>query len=613
VCGLIGVLRRGDGDCSGELSRALETIRHRGPDDRGTWSRVVGTASEPWALGLGHVRLSILDLSPAGHQPMADHAGNLIVFNGEVYNYLELRQQLSAAGHRFETYTDTEVVLAAYREWGDGCVERFIGMWVFAIWDGSELLLARDRLGKKPLYYYADRVCLAFCSEIKGLRQVSGVTWGPDERTLFRYLAFAELEDGGNTFFADIKAFPAGATARVRPGDPAVRPRKYWQLAGEASDMDEGEAVRQAERLLSDSLLLRLRSDAPLGLSLSGGLDSSLLLALMNQAGCARPRVFSTSYAEPGYSESGYLDLAIRESGCEPQLAVSSIEQFQRDFEAFIYHLGQPSKLPSPYSLWRVVDLASRHVKVLLDGQGADELAGGYMYFLPPAWREMAPRHRLRYLPDLLLTILANRHVVRQYNPSTIWERVRGSYRDDRIDYLCPHRLEAFRDQRPGWEGGGRFSVNDNLRRSVTDTSLPPLLRYSDHLTMAFGVENRCPFLDHRLVEFVASLPLETKIRGGTTKWLFRRMAAGKVPGAIVSRRMKMGFPTPVGVWLRNGLREQGRRWLEEYADNGVFSDWIDRDAALCILRAHVTGRQENQALLWRILSLGAWLKVNGL
>lgn len=612
MCGLVGVFRFGE-ERPGEVAGALDLIAHRGPDNHGVWShRVGGRLQTSATLSLGHVRLAILDLTDGGSQPMMSADGRAaLIFNGEIYNFLELREQLSKLGHRFRTKTDTEVVLAAYREWGASCVERFIGMWALALWDGSVLFMSRDRLGKKPFYYHLDPTSglFAFASEIKALRAIAGVPWEPDEGTVYRYLAFAEMERNGATFFKDIHELPAGSFSSFAPGDRRLVPTRFWSLPGTRIDASEEEAVRRVDELLFDSLRLRLRSDVPVGLCLSGGIDSTLLLGMLNEAGYSLPKVFSASYSEPGYNEREYLDLAIGQMECKPFQASTNAQQFAHDFPQLLYHLDQPSKLPGPFSLWRVVQVAQGHVGVLLDGQGADELFGGYTYFLPTTWNMYTWPQRIAAMPDLMRTAWSNRHLLQQYPPGLILLRAsgRGSGRDaSRI--LRRSWADDFSRVHKRWRDEPHPDLNTVLDRAVTQTSLPPLLRYGDRVSMAFGIENRCPFLDHRLVEYVSSLPAEMKIRRGTTKWLLRRLAAGRVPRAIVERRSKMGFPTPTGIWFRSALTDTARTWLREFECIPSFSRWVDSAEVAKVFEDHVSGRAENQALLWRVLALGAWL-----
>ena len=476
MCGIVGIIRKGNSNLVPELQGALSRLAHRGPDDNGVWCSTTIHDGITFSVGMGHVRLSIIDLSFKGHQPMVDINGTVITYNGEIYNYLELRQELKELGHEFKTDSDTEVVLAAYCQWGESCVERFIGMWAFAIWDDKRLFLSRDRLGKKPLYIYQDATAglLAFSSEIKGLRGLSGVPWRPDERTVFRFLAYAEMEREGHTFYEGIRELPPGSSLLFIPGAGGLEPIRYWNLSDQQYDVDEQEAVARTSELLHESLRLRLRSDAPLGLSLSGGLDSTLLLSLLNESGVNKPSVFSAGYEEPGYSETRYIDIATGHLSCEPNATVSAVSLFNEDFERLIYHLDQPSKLPGPYSLWRVAEIASSRVKVLIDGQGADELAGGYMYYLPVSWGEATLWQKIRQSPDLLLTIWGNRHILGQYSLPLIWERVRGKVNINRRVPLLPEWASQFSDIRPTWEESS--DLNSTLRRSVTDTSLPALL-----------------------------------------------------------------------------------------------------------------------------------------
>jgi len=609
MCGIALIVRKGRRDLSGDLEGMHARLLHRGPDDRGTWQHVDESLGEACTLGMGHVRLSILDLSSKGRQPMSDGNGHVIVYNGEIYNYLELRKELEANGHKFETNTDTEVVLAAYRQWGHDCLHRFIGMWAFVLWDGSRFFISRDRLGKKPLYYFSDTSMglLAMASEIKGFKGISGISLAPDERTVYRYLSFAEIEGLGETFFKGVREFPAGSYAYLTPGKTLEGITRFWTLSAESPDVSESEAVKEASDLLFDSVRLRLRSDAPLGLSLSGGLDSTLLLALMNEAGVSRPVVFSSSYAEPGYNEKDYFRIATTRLSCEPMYAETDVDSFIRNFDCLIYHIEQPSKLPGPFSLWRVSNLASRHVKVLIDGQGPDEISGGYMYFLPSAFRGSPLAEKIRFLPDLALTMWANRHILDQYPFTVILERVLGRTSSRRVVPVQKKWAEGFRDEEPGWTK--ITDLNSMLHEAVTRSSLPGLLRYGDRVNMAFGIENRSPFLDHRLVEFVSSLPPSMKIRGGTTKWIFRAVAKGRIPEEILNRRLKLGFPTPVGEWYRNILFDDTKERLAAYGSMPLFRKWIDVRAADELLHQHASGKADHQALLWRILSIGAWLK----
>lgn len=609
MCGIVGMIRSGKLDPTGELECALDRLAHRGPDDRGTWLASVDRDGRSFTIGLGHVRLSIFDLSPKGHQPMVSKDGAVIVHNGEIYNYLELREALKKEGYRFHTHTDTEVILAAYRQWGRACVDHFIGMWAFAIWDGDALFVCRDRLGKKPLYLYHDSATrfLAFSSEIKAFKAINGVGWSPDETTVFRYLAFGEMEQHGGTFYRGIRECPAGTWLLYRPTDARVSFQRYWTLPDEACDVGEKEAVSKTAELLCDSLRLRLRSDAPLGLSLSGGLDSTLLLALMNEYGLESPPVFSSGYIETGYNETRYIEIATRHLKCTPETTAGDATHFQNDFERLVYHLDQPSRLPGPYSQWLVARLASSRVKVLLDGQGADELAGGYVYYLPLSIRESAWADTIRYVPDLMRTAWANRHVLRQYPRRRIWERISGQAGTISNRALKKSWVLQFNKEVPAWTKFTR--LNPMLRHALLEGSLPPLLRYADRVSMAFGIENRCPFLDHRLLAHVSALPASLKIRGGQTKWIFRLIAKGKIPDAIRTRRMKMGFPTPVGSWLRNSLLQDCRRWFDDYRDIAWFNRWINTEAALDLLEEHALKGRDHHALLWRVLSIGAWLK----
>ena len=611
MCGFVGVLNNDKEFQISEIRNAVKSIEHRGPDNCGFWYDTLKWKNKLLNIGFGHVRLSIIDLSEQGNQPMVAGNGRVIIHNGEIYNYLEIKKELEKIGHEFKSDTDTEVILAAYQQWGESCVERFIGMWAFAIWDGEKLFMSRDRLGQKPLYFYLNRSewSFVFASEIKALKNIPGVPWKPDERTVYRFLAFAEMESDGNSFYDEIKEFPPGSYLSYRPGQINLKFRRYWTLPEEQIDISENNAVGMTYELLSDSIRLRLRSDVPIGLSLSGGLDSTLLLSIINELGYSDFPVFSSGYIEKGYNEIEYINIATQELSCKPYATVSDKSQFISDFEKLIYHLDQPSKLSGAYSQWRIANLASKKVKVLIDGQGPDEMAGGYLYFLPTLWREINLIEKIKCSPDLFLTILHNRHVLSQYPLSLIYERLKGKVASNRKVPIQPAWASNFADEQPIWRNDS--SLSSILRESITATSLPALLRYGDRNYTAFGIEGRSPFLDHRLIEFVSALPSNMKIRGGTTKWIFHKVAENRIPKAISERRVKMGFPTPVGEWYRHKLYDDTKRRLKEYMQFPLFNRWIDTDLTFNLLEQHVSEKVDHQALLWRILSIGAWLKVS--
>ena len=612
MCGIVGLVSRGTDPHDASVRRAMAAISHRGPDDTGLWTGESPAGETTSRVYLGHQRLAILDLSPDGHQPMHGPDGAVLIHNGEIYNYLELRAELAGRGHGFSTGTDTEVILAAYREWGEHCLERFIGMWAFALWDGDTLFLARDRLGQKPLWVSHDESAgrLAFASELGALLELPGVSRAADEETVYRYLAWGEMETGGRTFFRDAEELPPASFLRFSPGRGALERRRYWHLPEHAShEVSPREAISRTEDLLVESVTLRLRSDAPLGFSLSGGLDSTLLLAIAGEAGVRGAPAFSTGYEEKGYNENRFIDIAVRELSCESIRASSGAAECAEEFEAFLRHLGQPSRLPGPFSQWRVARRAGGAVKVLVDGQGADEMAGGYMYYLPTALREARAWQTLLAAPDLAATVFANRHVLTQYPLALILERLRGKVSARRVSPLTPEWGARFSDLEPAWAGASG-DLHAALLRSITESSLPALLRYGDHVSMAWGIENRCPFLDHRLVEWVVGLPTRYKIRGGTTKWVLRRVAEGRVPRPIVRRRVKMGFPTPFGAWLRGPLAEWAERQIEGL-DIAPLRDWIDQDVLRTLFAQHRTGKLDHQALLWRCISLGTWARTS--
>jgi asparagine synthase (glutamine-hydrolysing) len=526
VCGIAGIWGGGD------LAAMVRRLVHRGPDDEGTH------ADGPMQLGVR--RLSVIDLV-TGHQPLATADGRVwIAYNGELFNYLELRSELEGRGRVFRTRSDTEVVVSAWAEWGPDCLARFVGMFAFAIWDGRELFLVRDRLGEKPLFWTRDGARLLFASEIKALLAEVPAVPNVDER--FPVLE-AAIEP--ETLFKGIWSLEPGHF--LRWDGRAVNVTRYWSLPeGPVDARSEEELAEELRALLADAVRLRLRSDVPVGLFLSGGLDSSLLAAL------ARPDQVFTCRLPYGdaYDEYAHAQTVARALGVEPRTVVLTPEDFQREFPRIVWHLDQPIATTSSAAEFALARLAREHVTVVLGGQGSDEAFGGYV------------RH-------VLLTEeqrLGASELLRQYRPLAhiLWGR--DVFGDPAVRYF--ELLRRGRgDEGPALarlrEAFGRSgSLVDRLGAADFALTFPSLILMNDRAAAAYGLENRTPFLDHRIVEFAFRLPAAAKIRGLTTKAILRRVARGLVPDAIVDRPDKKGLGVPVHRWLGHELKP----WADELA-----------------------------------------------
>lgn len=548
MCGICGFYdpehRRPDGDAL--LQRMNAAQKHRGPDDEGVF--IDGPA------GLGHVRLSILDLSSAGHQPMRRGERYTLAFNGEIYNYIELREELRQAGYTFTTSTDTEVVLAAYDRWGEDCQSRFNGFWAFALYDSrtQSLFLSRDRYGVKPLYYTELPGYLVFASELKALLQEENIPRVANDAVVFDYLVNGFVDCTEDTFFQGVKRLEAGCCMRVDHRGAVLR--RYYSLPYSETlvgDFSQETADRFRE-LFRQSVRLRLRSDVPVGSCLSGGLDSSAIVCessrqLRDQGASERQKTFSACYQGDANDERPYIEAVVQQAGVEAHYAYPTGDALYSDLDSLIYTQDEPFVSTSMYASYCVMRLAHENrTKVLLDGQGADEILCGYrkarVYYIKRLFAAgklgRAVRELLCYLPYMRkgknVSLLADLNMIRQFLGKT-------SRTDIRHRYLESHF--AGRTLTNSYADNARFLLND-FDRIV----LPALLRYVDRNSMAYSIEDRLPFLDYRLVEYAMRLPLNAKISGGYSKAVMRR--ALDMPELVRKRRDKIGFYTPENAWM---------------------------------------------------------------
>jgi asparagine synthase (glutamine-hydrolysing) len=573
-----------------------------------------------FSVGLVTRRLAIVDLSPAGHGPMCDGSRELwITYNGEVYNYVELRAELQALGERFTSGTDTEVVLAAYRRWGTDCLSRFNGMFAFALWDGKrrELFCARDRLGVKPLYYSWEGGRFAFASEPKALvlTQPQPIRVRTDAVIDFIALDWVDHETG--TFFEDVHQLPPGHAMIV--GENGLKWWAWWTLDPNAHATGTMDAwAEEYASLFTDAVRLRLRADVEVGSCLSGGIDSSSVVCTAAPLLDHPMHAFTCAYDEgAAYDERAFVRAVIEKSGAISHVVVPDGGDFWPVFDRITEVQDEPTAGSGLYSQWKVMELAHRAgLKVLLDGQGGDETLAGYGRYLPTRLRDLIAQGRFGEfardwgtVASRLGASTALAHTFEPWLPAGLIAPLRrqfGQGKDRVLSSMVRGRAAARAAAVPRPSRDFSSGLANHLAFDVQRRMLPSLLRYEDRNSMAFSIETRLPFLDYRLVEFAFSLPDEAKLDGTTSKAILRRSVADRVPRAVIDRRDKMGFETPSDVWLRGrGAGELRRRLLGP----GSLHEWLDPQALTIELEDYVAGRRPTGPQVWRWLSLESWLR----
>lgn len=630
MCGIFGIVdpqtRPLDAAQWAAVHRAS---RSRGPDDFGAhgfddaderhWP-TLPTETTAATCTFAHWRLSILDLSPAGHQPMDDALGRWsIVYNGEIYNYLELRDELAGLGHRFRSGSDTEVLLTAWATWGAACVDRLIGMYAFAIWDreARELWLARDPQGIKPLYVAAHDGRFVFGSLPGMLQTPAGLPQRADAQRLYEYVAYNAVDHTPGTFFAGVQRFPAGAVGRVGldAGARLQITRRYELPAAATFTGSEDDAAAELRALFLDSVRLHLRSDVPLGAALSGGIDSSSIVMAMRHLLGPEAEVHAVAYVadDPRLSEERWIQEVIRASDVQLHRVEMQPEDLLEDLDPLIAAQQEPFSSTSIYAQYRVFRTAAESgLRVMLDGQGADELLAGYEGLHPYHLAGLLRRGR----PDLALRFLCRRHArtdlrtilhtLRQTFGLNINGRRPPGHHWMRRDWLHERSVDT------AFSRGllGARSLHEALELLFNYRGLPALLRYDDHNSMAHSVESRVPFLTPQLVAFLRSMPESFLIDDtGTSKAIFRRAMRGLVPDSILDRRDKIGFATPEQAWLPHllpetiaSLRAEPQRW-----------PFLDVDRATDFLDGIVAGQRCYDPVAWRLTCVVRWMDIFGL
>jgi len=603
MCGICGIIHVDERPASpAELRRMLDLLRHRGPDDEGTFI--------DRNAGLGNVRLSIIDLTPAGRQPMCSPDGRYcLVYNGEIYNYLELKEILQGK-HPFQSRTDTEVVLKAFLEWGPDCLHRLDGMFALAIYDrqARELFIARDRFGIKPLYYCSgDDGSIRFASELQALLPFVRDR-RPNRQAVSEYLLFNRTDQGAETFFDGIRKLPHGACGTFKGGKLAIRP--WYRLAESLKEPFRDPA--EFYDAFRKSVGLHLRSDVPVGVCLSGGLDSSSIVSvLLREYDRADLHTFSAVYEEgPPADESRFIDV-YRPHLQHMFVTRPTAASLAADLDRFLACQAEPVATLGPYAQFKVMEMARDHVKVTLDGQGADEALAGYHYFFGSYFKQLFSSFRwdrlvgeasaylskyqswyaLKYFA-LYLAPPGFKHTLGRWAHDYL---SRDFYRESRGRSRLARSLYHPRD------------LNESLRQHF-EHKLEHLLKWEDLNSMYFSLESRVPFLDHHLVERLLSLPAEKLIHRATTKRILREAMAGVLPEPIRTRPDKVGFATPWEQWFRTpAFQERIRAMLH----SGRFRErgFLDPRRCLRDYERHVSGRVNIAKEIWKWLNLEWWFE----
>jgi asparagine synthase (glutamine-hydrolysing) len=629
MCGIAGIVSL-EGVDPRALMAMTHAVAHRGPNGFGFAYAGMNPQAPPEILhnenkipatprpvvGLGNRRLAILDVTQAGNMPMASEDGRYtITFNGEIYNYKEIREELKSLGHCFRTGTDTEVILGAYREWGEECLSRFNGMWGFALWDRPRqtLFCARDRFGVKPFYYAIHDGIFYFGSEIKQILLASSVPRVANAGVVSSFLEWGLVDHSAETFFKNIYQLPGGHRLNLALSDPLTpRIERYWDLRVEpAPKRPVQQSLDEFRSRFRSAVQLRLRSDVPVGISLSGGLDSSSVICQAKEiAPEAEFQAFSACFNEQALDERDYVSAALHAAHSVGHNVFPQAEPFWKTIETMIYHHDEPILGTSAFAQWCVMKDAQQHgVPVMLGGQGADESLCGYQKYFYFYLMQLARNSDAHFFREAASWLFSGSHSywtadsVARYLPSLLRSPVSltGRVATEEFRKDCVHTSADL---------GASSGVAERQKTDLIRTSIPALLHHEDRNSMAHSVETRLPFLDYELVEFAVNCPVSLKLQGGWSKWMLRNALVGTLPEKIRLRKTKLGFDAPDGAWVRAGL-QNGRHELCEAPAlrmNRFLNE--DRLARECRNFLHRSPTALPPAALFRAISLELWARV---
>ena len=624
MCGISGIALK-DGEVSRERLRAMtDVLQHRGPDDSGIFIHK--------NIGLGHRRLSIIDLK-GGHQPMSNEDESIwVVYNGEIYNHDEIRKELVENGHNYNTRSDTETIIHLYEDKGIDGVNDFRGMFAYALWDSRkrQVILVRDRLGVKPLYYYYNEGNLIWGSEIKAILESGYLKPSLRLESLPDYLA-NRYTSGEETLFKGIKRLLPGHILVWQDGN--IKIHRYWDIQYNKTPelIREEDITHEFLSLFEYSVKLRLMSDVPLGVFLSGGIDSSAIVAVMSKMVDQPIKTFSVAFQEREANELNYSRIVSRMYGTDHHEVIVTPEAYFKKLPKLIWHEDEPIAFPSSIPLYFVSELARNHVKVVLTGEGSDELLAGYAKYKKTLMNLRLGRLYNNIFPDIVrlkmrgaIDSMPIHSTVRQklirtflyLDPameSTYFDNFSVFSRKEIKNLLSPEVRGALNNINPYKINMGYFNSSnagnllDRILYTDIKTYLHELLMKQDQMSMAASIESRVPFLDHKLVEFAANLPPRLKLRNWTTKYILKKSLEGILPKEILYRK-KMGFPVPIKAWFKNGIFPH----LQEYilGERAMARGYFKREYIGNLLNSHINGTQDNSERLWSLLNFEIWNRI---
>jgi asparagine synthase (glutamine-hydrolysing) len=604
MCGISGIFNfNGEQVNEQELYKMNEAIRHRGPDGNGQF--IDGNA------GIASNRLAIIDLREIANMPIHDVENRyVIVFNGEIFNYIEVREVLLKKGHKFNTASDTEVVLNSYKEWGEDCLHRLNGMWNFAIWDKQEktMFCSVDRYGIKQLYYYKDKDRLIFGSEIKQLL-TCGIDKSVNDEIIYDYLIFHFIDHTEQTFFKHINKLNAGCKLTIKNGEMKIS--RWYDLSPDNTMTDTKNLYDDFYNLLYDSVRLRLRSDVEVGSCLSGGLDSSAIVCIMHdilhaEGKAEMQKTFTAAFDIPEIDERPFVEEVVKQTNSTQYYLFPEVETFVKDLDRMTYHQDEPYTGSTVFAQWSVFKkIHETGIKVVLDGQGSDEILLGYFSFFPFHLKRNL-LNPVKFISEYFNGINTTNLGMNKFTQNLIYfnmgsVRYRHVLRNSRQfvneSFISSHsRRDVFNEMIAA------TSLKENRLSNLWNISIPSLLRYEDRNSMAFSVEARIPFLDHRLVEYIFSIPFDKLIHKGWTKHVLRESLKGKIPEDIRMRKGKLAFSVPQKQWMK----EISGYLIETFSNDFRAGKYIDKDKMIALIRSG----NYNDKFLYRAFALEKWMKV---
>lgn len=628
MCGICGYISRDRLLTEKDIMRMNTSIAHRGPDASG----IISFDNGPLCCGLGHVRLSIIDLT-GGQQPMSNENDKIwITYNGEVYNHEDLRKDLEAKGHQYKTKSDTETLIHLYEEYGEDSPKYLRGMFSYAIWDDikKQLFVVRDRLGIKPLYYAHTDKGLVFASEIKAILQSGVLAPSLAKQNLSEYFSFGYLTNEETLFEGIHKLLPGHAMVF---DDSGCRVKQYWNVEYRVNEkITETEAIHTLKEMFFNSVKMRMMSDVPVGMFLSGGLDSSAISGVMSRLSSQPLKAFTIGFDKGYFSEASYAKSVADQNGMEMYEVLLRPQDFVESIEQLIWHNDMPIHFPASVALYHVSKKAREHVKVVLTGEGSDELFGGYGRYMSCHYNMKIGKYCDPFITKKMRDFI-QRHVWRSPLPLKLKKAVSHSFLYHSLDieeiifdnyYRLGSSLytrgifrDGFFESTPQPQANqnyiayyNEFPESDTINKMLytdTKTYLEELLMKQDKMSMATSIESRVPFLDHKLVEYAASLPSSMKVKFGTLKHVIKKAVSDYVPDEIV-KRQKMGFPLPLATWMREPFFNSYMRDIllgSTTTRRGVFNN----AAIQCLLDEHEKKIKDNSEILWTLLNFELWTR----